>query len=58
MLIILLGEGCQISWDIEKIQKEYSLEVFDKGKTSLFEWFLSVKFSDINKIMLKLKMKN
>lgn len=46
-MIILLGEGCQISWDIEKLQ-------INKGKTGLFEWFLSVKFSDINKILSKL----
>jgi hypothetical protein len=46
-MIILFGEGCQISWDIEKLK-------INKGKTGLFEWFLSVKFSDINKIMSKL----
>jgi hypothetical protein len=46
-MIILFGEGCQISWDIEKLK-------INKVKTGLFEWFLSVKFSDINKIMSKL----
>ncbi len=44
--IILVGEGCQVSWDLEKLKL--------KGPTSLFEWFLSVKFSDINNIVKKI----
>lgn len=44
--IILLGEGCQVSWDLEILKL--------KGSTSLFEWFLSVKFSDINIIIEKI----
>ena len=39
MVIILLGEGCQISWDFDKLG-------IDKSR-SIFEWFLSVKFTDI-----------
>lgn len=42
-----MGDSCQINWDIEKLN-------IDKGPTGLFEWYLSVKFSDINKIMSKL----
>ena len=46
MIIILLGEGCQISWDVEKLK-------LDKNR-SIFEWFLSVKFPDILHIIKKL----
>jgi hypothetical protein len=47
MRLILLGEGCQISWDVEKLEQK-------KDATGLFEWFLSVKFSDINYILRKI----
>ena len=48
MLIILLGEGCQVSWDIDKLYT-------DKDKPrSIFEWFLSIKFTDILTIINKL----
>ena len=46
MVIILLGEGCQISWDFDKLG-------IDKSR-SIFEWFLSVKFTDILYIINKL----
>ena len=46
-MLVLLGDSCQINWDIEKLN-------IDNGPTGLFEWYLSVKFSDINKIMSKL----
>lgn len=45
-MIILLGEGCQISWDFDKLQIEKT--------RSIFEWFLSVKFTDILYIINKL----
>lgn len=46
MIIILLGEGCNISWNMQKINL--------KGKTGLFEWFLSVSFKDVNFIINKI----
>lgn len=46
MIIILLGEGCNISWSMQKINL--------KGKSSIFEWFLSVSFQDINYIINKI----
>lgn len=46
MIIILLGEGCNISWNMQKINL--------KGKSSIFEWFLSVSFKDINYITNKI----
>lgn len=46
MIIILLGEGCNISWNMQKINL--------KGKSSVFEWFLSVSFKDINYIIDKI----
>lgn len=46
MIIILLGEGCNISWNMQKINL--------KGKSSIFEWFLSVSFKDINFIIDKI----
>jgi hypothetical protein len=46
MIIILLGEGCNISWNMQKINL--------KGKSSIFEWFLSVSFKDINFIINKI----
>jgi hypothetical protein len=46
MIIILLGEGCNISWNMQKINL--------KGKSSVFEWFLSVSFKDINFIIDKI----
>jgi hypothetical protein len=45
MIIIPLGEGCNISWNMQKINL--------KGKTGLFEWFLSVSFKDVNYITNK-----
>ena len=44
--IILLGEGCQISWDFDKLDI--------KKSRSIFEWFLSVKFTDILYIIKKI----
>jgi hypothetical protein len=46
MIIILLGEGCNISWNMQKINL--------KGKSSIFEWFLSVSFKDINFVTNKI----
>lgn len=46
MIIILLGEGCNISWNMQKINL--------KGKSSIFEWFLSVSFQDVNYIIDKI----
>lgn len=46
MIIILLGEGCNISWNMQKINL--------KGKSSIFEWFLSVSFRDVNFIINKI----
>jgi hypothetical protein len=46
MIIVLLGEGCQISWDFDKLE-------INKNR-SIFEWFLSVKFTDILYIINKL----
>lgn len=46
MIIILLGEGCNISWNMQKINL--------KGKSSIFEWFLSVSFKDVNFIIDKI----
>lgn len=46
MIIVLLGEGCQISWDFDKLEIN--------KKRSIFEWFLSVKFTDILYIINKL----
>lgn len=46
MIIVLLGEGCQISWDFDKLKIN--------KKRSIFEWFLSVKFTDILYIINKL----
>lgn len=46
MIIIPLGEGCNISWNLEKINL--------RGPSSIFEWFLSVNFQDINHIVNKI----
>lgn len=46
MIIILLGEGCNISWNMQKINL--------KGSSSIFEWFLSVSFKDVNFIINKI----
>ena len=46
MIIIILGEGCNISWNMKKINL--------KGKSSIFEWFLSVSFKDVNFIIDKI----
>ncbi len=46
MIIILLGEGCNVSWNMQKIDL--------KGKSSIFEWFLSVSFKDVNYIINKI----
>lgn len=46
MIIILLGEGCNISWGLQKINL--------RGPTCIFEWFLSVSFKDINIIVEKI----
>lgn len=46
MIIILLGEGCNISWHMKAISL--------RGPSSLFEWFLSVSFQDINFIVKKM----
>lgn len=48
MIIILLGEGCQISWDFDKLEIEKT--------RSIFEWFLSVKFTDLLYIIKKLSV--
>ena len=46
MIIIPLGEGCNISWKLQKNNL--------KSKSSIFEWFLSISFKDINKIVHKI----
>ena len=46
MIIILLGEGCNISWNMQKINL--------KRPSSIFEWFLSVSFKDVNFIINKI----
>lgn len=48
MIIILLGEGCQISWDFDKLKIE--------KRRSIFEWFLSVKFTDLLCVIKKLSL--
>lgn len=47
MYIILLGEGCNIS------QIARSLNIKNLNECSIFEWFLSAYFSDINIILEK-----
>lgn len=48
MIVILLGEGCQITWDFDKLKIE-------KWR-SVFEWFLSVKFTDLLYVIKKLSL--
>lgn len=47
MYIILLGEGCNIS----QIVRSYNLDSL--RECSIFEWFLSAYFSDVNFILNK-----
>lgn len=46
MIIILLGEGCNISWHMKDLKL--------RGPSSIFEWFLSVNFKDVNYIVKKI----
>lgn len=46
MINILLGEGCNISWIMQSLNL--------KGPSSIFEWFLSVSFKDVNYIIKKM----